>query len=47
LYELRRYTIKTRALGMEDFVRARRHVNPVTSPEEMRRYAEWKEQAEA
>jgi SpoVK/Ycf46/Vps4 family AAA+-type ATPase len=44
--ELRRFTIKTRALAAEDFERARKHVNPVTSPEEMRRYADWKEQTE-
>ena len=45
--ELRRFTIKVRPLGMEDFERAKKHVNPVTSPEEMRRYAEWKEQTES
>src|SRR5581483_3312520 len=44
--ELRRFTIKVRPLGVEDFERARKHVNPVTSPEEMRRYADWKEQTE-
>ncbi|HZU98186.1 MAG TPA: ATP-binding protein [Planctomycetota bacterium] len=44
--ELRRFTIKVRALTREDFDRARKHVNPVTSPEEMRRYADWKEQSE-
>ncbi len=45
--ELRRFTIKVRPLSKEDFDRGRKHVNPVTSPEEMRRYADWKEQSEA
>ncbi len=27
--------------------RAKKHINPVTTPEEMKRYAEWKEQTEA
>lgn len=44
--ELRRFTIKTRPLTAEDFERARKHVNPVTTPEEMKRYADWKEQTE-
>jgi SpoVK/Ycf46/Vps4 family AAA+-type ATPase len=44
--ELRRFTIKTRALGAEDFERARKHVNPVTSPADMKRYADWKEETE-
>jgi SpoVK/Ycf46/Vps4 family AAA+-type ATPase len=44
--ELKRFTIKVRTLTREDFDRARKHVNPVTSPEEMRRYADWKEQSE-
>ena len=41
--ELQRFTIKTRPLTAEDFERARKHVNPVTGPEEMKRYADWKE----
>lgn len=41
--ELRRFTIKVRPLVMADFERAKKHINPVTSPEEMRHYAEWKE----
>ena len=45
--ELKRFTIKTRQLVLDDFERARRNVNPVTSPEDMRRYAEWKEQTES
>jgi SpoVK/Ycf46/Vps4 family AAA+-type ATPase len=44
--ELKRFTIKTRQLVLEDFERARRSINPVTSPEDMRRYAEWKEQTD-
>src|SRR5581483_11694657 len=45
--ELRRFTIKTRPLTAEDFDRGRKHINPVTSPAEMKRYADWKEQTEA
>ncbi len=44
--ELRRFTIKVRPLSQDDFTRGRKHVNPVTSPEDMRRYADWKEQTE-
>ena len=44
--ELRRYTIRTRPLALEDFERARRHVNPVTTAADMQRYADWKESSE-
>src|SRR5207248_10581136 len=44
--ELRRFTIKIRPLSAEDFERARKHVNPVTSAADMKKYADWKEQTE-
>jgi SpoVK/Ycf46/Vps4 family AAA+-type ATPase len=46
LDEVRKHAIKVRPLALADFERARRHVNPVTRPEDMRRYADWKESTE-
>jgi len=46
LDEVRDYEIRVRALTFEDFEKARLSVNPVTTAEDMRRYADWKESNE-
>lgn len=43
LDRVRDYEVRVRPLTYDDFDRARKRVNPVTSTEEMERYAEWKE----
>lgn len=43
---LRDYQIKVRPLTYDDFETARASVNPVTSSQDMKRYAEWKESNE-
>jgi katanin p60 ATPase-containing subunit A1 len=44
---VRQHAIKTRPLVLADFERARRLVHPVTTPEQMKRYEEWRDTAEA
>ncbi len=43
---VRDYSIRVRPLTRDDFERARRHVQPVTSPEDMQRYYDWRDAAE-
>lgn len=44
---VRGYQIKVRPLTYEDFERARAQVQPVTSKEDMERYTDWRDAAEA
>ena len=44
---VRQHAIRTRPLGLADFERARRLVHPVTTPEHMKRYEEWRDTGEA
>ena len=44
---VRGYQIKIRPLTYEDFERARAQVQPVTSTEDMKRYTDWRDAAEA
>lgn len=44
---VRDYKIKVRPLTFSDFQRARKHVHPVTSPEDMQRYIDWRDAAES
>jgi katanin p60 ATPase-containing subunit A1 len=44
---LRDYALKVRPLLFEDFERARTLVHPVTTPQEMQRYVDWRDAAEA
>lgn len=43
---VRRHRLRVRPLGRADFEAAARLIHPQTTPEEMRRYYEWKESAE-
>ncbi len=42
----REYQIRVRPLSREDFTAAAGHINPQTTPEEMKKYRQWKESAE-
>lgn len=44
---VRDYTIRTRALTLEDFERGRRQVHPVTSAKDMQEYIDWQDAVEA
>ena len=46
LDHVKQYKIKVRPLTREDFVSAARLIHPQTTPEEMKKYLEWKESAE-
>lgn len=47
LEAVRAHSIKVRPLAFADFERARRLVHPVTTPEQVARYEEWRDAAEA
>lgn len=47
LDRIRGYAIRVRPLALAEFERARRQVNPVTSPRDMQRYIDWREAAES
>jgi katanin p60 ATPase-containing subunit A1 len=44
---VREHAITVRPLTIEDFQRARRLVHPVTTPEQVKRYVDWRDAAEA
>ena len=46
LHAVRDYQIRVRPLTREDFTRARSKVQPVTSPEDMKRYVDWQNATE-
>jgi katanin p60 ATPase-containing subunit A1 len=47
LEAVKEHAITVRPLGLEDFERARRLVHPVTTPEQVQRYLDWRDAAEA
>jgi hypothetical protein len=46
LEAVREHAITVRPLTLEDFQRARRLVHPVTTPEQVQRYVDWRDAAE-